>query len=184
METSTRGTTGSYQLWADAVGDQSYTFANILPYFQKSVNFTPPNYAKRGGPPIAYDPLAYSPSGGPLHVSYWNYFIPVSQYIMKGLVALGFKENGGIQSGSLLGFAQFPATLNPDTQIRDSSETSFGQQAIAETSLKIYLRTLARRILFTGKKATSVRVTTGNNTSYVLSARKEVILAAGPVSQD
>ena len=153
-----------------------------MPCFQKSIKFTPPNYAKRGGPTLAYDPSAFSPSGGPLQVSFWNYFIPVSQYFINGLLSLGFKENGGIQSGSLIGFAQFPATLNPDAQIRDSSETSFGEQAIVETSLQIYQRTLAKQILFDGKTATGVRVVTAG-TSYVLSAKKEVILAAGPVSQ-
>lgn len=30
------------------VDDQSYTFSNLLPYFKKSIIFTPPNYAKRG----------------------------------------------------------------------------------------------------------------------------------------
>ena len=28
-----RGTLGSYQQWADTVGDESYTFHNLLPYF-------------------------------------------------------------------------------------------------------------------------------------------------------
>lgn len=179
----TRGTIGSYQAWADEVGDQSYAFENILPYFQKSVQFTAPNYGKRGGPVVAYNPSAFSSSGGPLHVSFWNYFIPVSLYVQKALQSLGFKENGDIQSGRLLGFAQYPATLNAKTQIRDSSETSFGQEAIAKTRLQIYQRTLAKQILFKGKTASGVHVVTAGN-SYTLSARKEVILAAGPVSHD
>ena len=142
------------------MGDQSYTFENLLPYFQKSINFTPPNYAQRGGPQVAYEPSAYSPSGGPLHVSYWNYYFPVSQYFARGLQSLGFKENGGIESGSLLGFAQYPATLYPDVQIRDSSETSFGQRAIRHTGLQIYQRNLAKQIIFNGKTATGVNVVT------------------------
>jgi len=162
------------------VGDQSYTFQNLMPYFKKSINFTPPDYSKRGGPPLAYDASAFSPAGGPLHVSFWNYFVPVSEYIKKGLLTLGFKENGGIQSGSLLGFAQFPATLNPNAQIRDSSETSFGREAITDASLQIYQRTLAKKILFNGTTASGVRVVTADM-PYTLSARKEVILAAGPV---
>jgi hypothetical protein len=38
-----RGTLGSYQRWADVVGDQSYTFQNLLQYFIKSTHLTPPN---------------------------------------------------------------------------------------------------------------------------------------------
>jgi choline dehydrogenase len=179
----TSGTIGAYQAWADAVDDQSYTFENILPYFKKSVAFTPPNYAKRGGPAVAYNSSAYSPSGGPLHVAYWNYYIPVSQYIRQGLIQLGFLENGEIESGSLVGFAQYPATINPQTQIRDSSETSFGQAAIASTGLQIYQQTLANQILFDGQTATGVRVVTAG-LSYNLTATQEVILAAGPVRRN
>ncbi|KAL5316151.1 hypothetical protein ACEPPN_017029 [Leptodophora sp. 'Broadleaf-Isolate-01'] len=142
------GTIGSYQVWADMVDDQSYTFSNLLPYFKKSIIFTPPNYAK------------------------------LSQFFKFAPPKPGFSENRGIQSGSLLGFAQYPATLHPDAQIRDSSETSFGQAVILSTSLQIYVRTLAKRILFTGTVATGVTVDTAGAV-YTLSARKEVILAAG-----
>jgi choline dehydrogenase len=175
------GTVSSYQLWADAVGDQSFVFSNLLQYFKKSIKFTPPNYAKRGGAPVAYNSSVFSPSGGPLEVSFWNYFVPVSQNIKDGLQKLGFLENGNTQSGSLLGFAQFPATLQAEAQIRDSSETSFLQTAIRETDLQVYQRALAKKILFNGKTATGVLVNTAGLT-YTLSARKEVILAAGPVS--
>ena len=42
-----RGTRSSYQRWADAVGDQSYTFDRLLPFFEKSLNFTPPDIEVR-----------------------------------------------------------------------------------------------------------------------------------------
>ena len=162
--------------------DESYTFENLLPYFKKSVMFTPPDYGKRGGPTVAYDPSAFTHSGGPLKVAYWNYYIPVSQYFRRGLLRLGFKENGGIESGSLLGLTQYPATLNPHSQTRDSSETSFLRQAIANTGLQVYQRTLAKRIIFDGKTAVGAVVETAG-VSYTLFARKEVVLAAGQVSQ-
>ena len=46
----------------------------------------------------------------------------------------------------------------------------------------VYQRTYARQIMFDStKKATAVKVST-ENVNYVLSAKKEVILAAGVVS--
>lgn len=42
-----RGTYGSMQQWANQVGDESFTFPNVLPYYQKSCAFTPPNTEKR-----------------------------------------------------------------------------------------------------------------------------------------
>jgi choline dehydrogenase len=174
-----RGTKGSYDEWASQVGDQSWSFDSVLPYFQKSCNFTPPNYTKRGGPAIKVDPSAFSVSGGPLKISYWGYYLPVSAYFRQALDKLGFKENdAGILAGSLLGYAQYPSTLDPDAMVRDSSQTSFGQAAIQETTLQYYIRTLAKKIIFDGKTATGVQVTTAGKT-YTLHARKEVILAAG-----
>ena len=58
------------------------------------------------------------------------------------------------------------------------------QESIAETELQIYQRTLAQKILFDGaKRATDVAVETAWK-GYFLSARKEVILAAGAVCLD
>lgn len=180
-----RGTVGSYDRWADLVGDTSYSLSNLLPYFKKGVHFTPPDITLRGGPPVAFDASAFdASSSGPLHVSFWNYYAPVSSYIARGLKRLGFSETGQIQSGSLLGYAQFPATLHPDKQIRDSSQTSYLDAAIAANTfanLQLYPDTLAKHILFAGNKtATGVHVSTAG-AEYVLSARKEVIVASGPL---
>jgi hypothetical protein len=61
-------------VWADLVDDNSYTFENLLPYFEKSVQFTPPDASKRfPNATTEYNPAAFSPSGGPLQVSYPNY---------------------------------------------------------------------------------------------------------------
>ncbi|KAI0847742.1 alcohol oxidase [Daldinia vernicosa] len=180
-----RGTIGSYDRWADLVGDSSYSLSNLLPYFKKGVHFTPPDISLRGGPPVAFEASAFdASSSGPLHVSFWNYYAPVSSYIARGLKRLGFSETSQIQSGSLLGYAQFPATLHPDKQIRDSSQTSYLDAAIAAntfSNLQLYPDTLAKHILFAGNKtATGVHVSTAG-AEYVLSARKEVIVASGPL---
>ncbi len=175
-----RGTAGSYQAWADAVGDSAYEFENLLPFFKKSVNFTAPNIDVRGGPAIPYQSSAYDPAGGPLHVAYWNDYLEASPYIRSALQEAGFRETDGIESGSLLGFAQWPATVDPDAMVRDSSETSFGRQAIESTTLRFYIGSTAKKIVFSGKKATGVMVETAGIT-YKLKARKEVVLAAGAV---
>lgn len=152
-----------------------------MKYFKKSVTFTAPDYAKRGGPPAIYDASAFNILGGPLHVSWWNWFIPVSNGIADGLRKSGFMEIDTIQSGSLFGFSQYPATLHPDKQIRDSSETSFLRSALGKKGYSVYTRTLAKRILFTGKTAIGVEVEASSKV-FFLHARKEIILSAGVVS--
>ena len=180
---SYRGSVGAYQQWADTVGDNSYSFDNILPYFKKSAEFTPPDYAKRGaGGLVRYDASAFSPVGGPLQVSYSNFWHPLSDYLTNAFASLGLKPLSGFNSGDLLGFGEFTSTVDPRAETRSSSETSFLQAAMKSSTLKIYQQTLAKKVLFSANKtAIGVSVTT-SGVSYVLSARREVILAAGVVS--
>lgn len=176
------GTSGSYQKWANQVGDQSYTINSTLPYFEKSPHFTPPNYSKRGaGSELLYDTTSFSPKGGPLQVSYSNFYQPVSSFIKQAFLSLGLQNIAGLNSGKLLGFSEFTLTIDPQAGTRSSSETSFLQDSISSSTLQVYQKTLAQKIIFDKKNsATGVNVVTAG-TEYVLSANKEVILAAGVV---
>ena len=178
-----RGSAGSYQQWADTVDDQTYTFQNLLPFFQKSPKFTPPNIAKRGiGSEVIFDPTAFSSTGGPLQVSYTNFYQQFSPYIKQAFQKLGLNIIPGFSSGNLLGFSEIPITVDPQAGTRSSSETSFLGQAISTSTLQVYQRTLAKKILFDANKtATGVHVDTAGK-AYSLFASKEVILAAGAVS--
>ena len=158
-----------------------YEFPEFLSCFQKGVNFTNPNYTQRGGPAIEYDTSAFSPSGGSLKVAFWNFYLPLSQYLRRAFEKTGFAEIFGIQSGNLNGFAQWPVTQNPDYAIRDSSETSYGRIAVEKTDLQFYQDSLAKRIIFDGKSANGVKLET-SGLKYTLKARKEVVVAAGVVS--
>lgn len=164
------------------MGDQSYTFGNLLPYFERSPQFTPPNYSKRGsGSQITYDDTAFSSNGGPLQVSYSNFYHPISAFVKDAFVGLGLQNIAGLNSGKLLGFSEFTFTLDPEAGTRSSSETSFLQESISSSSLQVYQKTIAQKILFDEKKtATGVNVITAG-ILYSLFAKKEIILAAGVV---
>ncbi|KAL1962143.1 hypothetical protein VTN77DRAFT_547 [Rasamsonia byssochlamydoides] len=177
-----RGTEGSFQQWADLVDDQSYTFDNLLPYFKKSVQFTPPNTAIRASNASAqYNEDAFSSTGGPLHVSYPNYAAPFSSWVEQGLRAIGLPEIQDFNSGKLIGSQYAALTLRPSDQTRSSSEASFIQSAMNDSSLnlKIYTGTMAQRVLFdSSKTATGVEVVS-NGLVYQINAAKEVIVSAG-----
>ncbi|KAG4428743.1 hypothetical protein IFR05_015774 [Cadophora sp. M221] len=178
-----RGTKGSYQRWADQVGDQSYTFPNLLPFFKKSVHFTPPNLIKRAtfnATPL-YDPSAFDNSkNGPLQVSYGNWVDPTINALSSALRAAGIALSlTGLSSGSLLGGAWVTSTIAPNDATRSTSESSYLQEAIEETQLIVYTHTQATKILFdANKKAVGVKVST-QGLEYTLSANKEVIVSAG-----
>ncbi|KAL8710651.1 MAG: hypothetical protein Q9220_004875 [cf. Caloplaca sp. 1 TL-2023] len=174
----TRGTKGFYNRWANLVGDPSWSWESVLPYFKKSVDFTPPNIVKMGvDANISYDAAAYGP-GGPLHVTYSNYYQPMNPGLIKGFEALNFSAQSGFSSGRMDGYGYLAVAINPDTQIKDSSETAFLSQALNATNFRVYKNTIAQKILFDGTTATGVQVETAG-LIYTLKAAKEVIVSAG-----
>lgn len=182
-----RGTTQSYDLWAKAVGDNSYTFSNLLPYFRKSVQYTPPNMSIRAANASVPDPSpqSYSASGGPLQVTFPNWGNPVSSYAGAAFKELGVDSLQDLTSGVLIGNQYSPATIRPSDQTRSTSESSFWQASVksGKGNLILYTKTMAKKVLFSpSKKATGVVVETGG-VRYTLSAKNEVILSAGTVSR-
>ncbi len=177
---------GSYKKWADEVDDQSYTFENLLPYFKKSVHYTPPNQALYTNSSITESSTAHRPRGGPLQVSFGNFVDPFGTWVQRAFKAVGLKQIEGFNYGKLFGSAYATLTIDPRNGHRSSSESSFFQEAVREgASLYVYKNTLAERIVFDADNtATGVEVSTAGtdgvpSVKYTLTARKEVIVSAG-----
>lgn len=167
-------------MWADQVGDDSYTFENFLPYFTKHQGFTPPNDATRfANATVSYD-LSTMGTEGPVSVGFPNYAGAFASWVAKAWKELGLKAIDGFTSGRLIGYSWSIATIQADNQNRETSETAYLQSAISEEmNLIIYTTTLAKKILFDdSKKATGVRVSSSGQ-EYVLSASREVVVSAG-----
>ena len=175
-----RGTVDSYRMWAEQVGDQAYTWSNFLPYFEKSLNFTPPDASKRAANATPeYDTTTLGQGNGPLSVTFPNYAQAFSSWVQSGLKEIGVQPRKGFTSGQLLGSAYSVATIESTLQTRESSESGFLQPALTNPDLTIYTQTLATKIIFDSNKvATGVQVDTEGKV-YTLSANKEVIISAG-----
>lgn len=178
-----RQTVGSAQKWALETGDSTYTFPNLLPFYEKSVQYTPPELPYPNST-FLQDALVFQSNGGPLQVSSGRYNDPFATWSQPALQMVGQTAIAGLQSGNLLGSAYVLSTINPVDASRSSSESSFLQFALRSTTIKVYNNTLAQKILFKGNTATGVNVTSRSTTgteasSYVLSARREVIISAG-----
>ncbi|KAI0594558.1 hypothetical protein F4775DRAFT_596094 [Biscogniauxia sp. FL1348] len=168
---------GSLQKWADMVDDQSFTFDNMLPYFQKGCHFTPPDHASWAPHKIPqYDSKAFTPEGGPLQVSYYNNVRPFSTHLEKAFNEIDIPTTDDFNCGSLMGAQYCTHTVDPATATRSSAQTAFLDLCQARHNIKIFQKTLAKRILFDKhKRATAVIVDSG----LCLKATKEVILSAG-----
>lgn len=173
-----RPTKQSMDKFAVEVNSDDYSFDNILPYYQKTVDFTAPNdTARLGNATAGYDASAFT-EGGPLPISYPNYAMPFSTWMERGMDAIGIQQIEDFNSGSLFGYQWCASTINPENEHRSTSETAFLSPK-APSSLTIYKNTLAKRILFDDRKtAYGVSVKDSQETKTIL-ASKEVILSAG-----
>lgn len=173
------------QKWADEVGDQSYTWDNFLPFYQKSCNYTPYNPALYNATITPQEPGNFIPNGGPLHVSYSNYADAFGSWAQKAFIGVGMKLISSLNAGVLNGSSFSTLSIDPRNGYRSSSESSFLQAALQNgTAPTIYKNSLGRKILFNGTTATGVLVTTAGaygipDLNYTLTARKEVIVSAG-----
>lgn len=170
----TRGTSGAHQMWADQVSDQSYTFENLLPFFKRSIDWTPP-FPEPSNITIRYNTSSYLPRGGPLQVSYPSFQAPISSWWTKTFEDYGIPAADDFAGGSLEGIKYIETTINPKTHLRSSSESSYLQNASGRKNLHFFTFTRAEKILFDGKKAATGVLANGTQ----FSASKEVILSAG-----
>lgn len=118
-----RSSEQAYQKWADVVGDQSYSFQQWLPFFEKSVHYTPPDSDKRASNATPEVDLTNLATDGPLSITFSNYAQAAASWVQRGFKQLGIDPISGFTSGNLLGSSYLLGTINATSQIRDSSET-------------------------------------------------------------
>uniref|UniRef100_A0A093V2L0 Versicolorin B synthase n=1 Tax=Talaromyces marneffei PM1 TaxID=1077442 RepID=A0A093V2L0_TALMA len=181
-----RATVDSMQQWADEVDDQSYTWDAFLPYYQKSINYTPPDQTLYTNSSNEQDPNAFNATGGPLKVSFSNFVDPFGTWAQQAFIKANMSEIEGFDSGKLLGSAYATLTIDPSNAWRETSESSFLNYAFnAGLPLTVYKSSLAQKILFdSNKTAIGVQVSAAGffgtpSINFTLTARKEVILSAG-----
>ncbi|KAI0023222.1 choline dehydrogenase [Xylariomycetidae sp. FL0641] len=167
---------GSLRQWADMVGDESYTFKNMLPFYQRSCSFTAPDAAVISDGTVRYNPEAFLDGAGPLHVSYPNNLRPFSTVLGSAFKEVGIPCAEDFNSGTLVGSQFCTVTIDPTTALRSSSQTAFLDMCQARPNIKVFRQTLASRIIFDdSKRAIGVETASGLR----LGATKEVILSAG-----
>ncbi|OTB00680.1 hypothetical protein M426DRAFT_65339 [Hypoxylon sp. CI-4A] len=174
-----RPTKGAYQHWADLVGDDAYTWDNMLPFLQRSVQFSDNAEKRPANATPLYNTSMFSSTGGPLHVSYPGYVYPLSYYGGKAFSSIGLDEIPGFTTGVMQGWGYWQFTIDPNTGLRSSSEASFLAEAIGRPTLTTYVNAMARNIVFNDTKAVGVNITNYGQQPFILTANKNVIVSAG-----
>ena len=95
------------------------------------------------------------------------------------MAAIGLKDAGDFNDGSILGYQWFQTTIDPKRQVRASSESTYLTAYKDLPNLTVFTKTLAKRVLFNAqKKATGVIVET-SGTQSTPSIKREVVISAG-----
>ena len=78
------------------MGDDSYTFESLLPFFEKSIHYTPPNMNIRPSNATPSVDLSTLGNGtGPLGLTFSNWAQAASSYVQKGFEQIGIKPIQG-----------------------------------------------------------------------------------------
>jgi len=174
-----RGTKGSYKRWAEEVGDAGYEWEEFRKYFDRGTRFHKAENGKRfANATPEYDPAGERATSGPLSLTYTNFVLPLTTWLMKAVIAMGMKPIPGWIDGDLIGSSWMVWTTDPKTQVRESSETAYLRPALQRPNLFVYTSTMATKILFEGNEAVGVLCNT-HSKEFKLAAGKEVILSAG-----
>jgi choline dehydrogenase len=177
---------GALEAWANAVGDDTYKFDSFLPYFRKSFNFKAPNTQTR----LANATTLYNTNdflgdgqGGPIQVTYPKWTPVWSTWAAKGLQAIGLGISNAFNAGVLSGYHYAQTTINAADQTRSTSANFILEASNEKLPLTLYMLARANKVLFDGnKKSTGVQVTGVDLLTYIVSAKKEVILSAGALA--
>ncbi|OBR03150.1 Glucose-methanol-choline oxidoreductase [Colletotrichum higginsianum IMI 349063] len=175
-------TKGAHAAWAAAVNDESYSYENMLPYYRKTMKFSPPKESSRlANATVRYNEASVATSGA-VDVTYPAYSQPWSTWVSKGLAAIGVNETDTFIDGTLIGHTWQMDTVRASDSHRSSSETAYLRPVLDRPNLAVFHYTTVERVLFSNKTATGVEfssATTDSSCTGTISAAKEVILSAG-----
>lgn len=170
---------GAFQMWADTVDDQSYTYPNFSRYYRKSMNFETGRIDDRYANATPNFDLSTLGKGGPLGVSFPAFAQSWSTWVARGLEAVGIRPRGALTDGTLSGATFQINTIDGATGLRASAESAYLRPAQQRSNLVVLNGTLAEKVLFDRHRTAKGVVVTTGSTTYHISAAKEVILSAG-----
>lgn len=158
-----RGLADDYNEWADVVGDQRWSWNNVLPTFQKMETYSHAPSPLRG-------------AGGPLPVAnVADQYHPLCNEFISAAAELDVPYNSDFNGPSLFGVGHYQLTARKG--LRASAAKAFLRPALNRANLTLLTGRLVEKVLFDGLRACGVRTQQGD-----ISARREVIVAAGSVN--
>ncbi|MYD42741.1 MAG: choline dehydrogenase [Gammaproteobacteria bacterium] len=160
-----RGQAHDYDLWSQ-LGNQGWSYDEILPYFKKSESF------ERGIDEFHGD-------SGELNVADMIENHPLLDAYIQGGEELGYEHNPDYNGEKQDGFGIYQVTQKRGR--RFSTARAFIDPIRGRSNLTIQTKALCQSVVFEDKTAVGVRFKVGSSNVREARARKEVVLCAGAV---
>lgn len=164
-----RGNKADYDGWAAKLGDPSWSYESLLPYFKKIEHDATKN------------PLHTAQYHGFDGLLYVNYSLPNSlnyEQIMQASAELGLFETD-VNGGSQVGIEKI--SWMTKNNVRETGGNIYIKPILDRNNLRLELEAFVTEIIIDGDTATGVRFIKDNKL-YSAKASKEVILSAGSIN--
>ncbi|KAG4422208.1 hypothetical protein IFR04_004714 [Cadophora malorum] len=174
-----RGSADDYENW-EKLQNPGWGWKDLLPYFQKSVTFTPPTSEQQEKYGYTYDESAYG-GNGPIHASYPPFQWPQQKLQWNAWLDLGIKPTKEGAGGEALGLFWIPSAMNPKNETRSCSKTGHFDPSSLRKNYHLLTGHKTKDIVISNSRAVGITIEVRNTDSTVttITATREVILAAG-----
>jgi choline dehydrogenase len=159
-----RGDPKEYDGWRDQ-GCAGWGYSDLLPYFKRLEDYPEGDPSIRG-------------RGGPIHCTNLDKFDPLSDAFVAACREAGYKQLPDYNDGSYEGAYYLQYSTRDGW--RSSSAAEYLKPARNRPNLTVLTDAPATRVLMDAKRATGVEFRLGETSMKAL-ARREVVLAAGPL---
>ncbi|MGB6966525.1 MAG: choline dehydrogenase [Xanthobacteraceae bacterium] len=157
-----RGQAEDFNFWRQ-LGNVGWSFEDVLPYFRKAED------NERGAD-------VFHGAGGPLAVSDLRDRHPLAQAYVEAAQQCGYLRNDDFNGPVQEGAGYYQTTMR--NGVRSSTAAGYLKQARRRPNLKVVSKALAARILFNGRRATTVEYLVDND-RHNACANIEVVVASG-----
>ena len=163
-----RGHAKDFDTW-EAMGASGWSYADVLPYYKRMETWDP---AGHGGD------ASWRGSDGPLHVTRGKRDNPLVQAFVQAGRQAGYQLTDDYNVQQQEGFGPMEHTIHKGA--RWSAAKAYLRPALQRENCNL-IRGLARKIVFSGRRAVGVELLAGGGLKTVR-AKKEVILASSSIN--
>jgi choline dehydrogenase-like flavoprotein len=178
-------TTSNFEAWKE-LGNGGWGAKDMAPYLRKFHSYSPPSKATAELLDTArYMSVEKQGCDGPIPVSLPDVYGPFNKAWNETFAQLGWVTDADPIEGQKLGAFTSPLTVDAKTGKRGYAASYYSPEVAARPNLRLLAETMVEKIDFTQEDgeliAKGVQVKT-QDSSYQITAKKEVILCAGSLN--